>query len=128
MVCSSPVTWSATGSSSPAASADLYKRLRKTAAEETRLRKINFLKKILCFPSYSVKYVLVMVTEVHVKHGETFKLTRSAYEINADSVSGSFFLHLALLRHTSRPSRCFQGAANQELTFFTQEDKLRALL
>lgn len=91
MVCSSPVTWSATGSSSPAAGADLYKRLRKTAAEETRLRKINFLKKILCFPSYSVKYVLVMVTEVHVKHGETFKLTRSAYEINADSVSGSFF-------------------------------------
>lgn len=68
MVCSSPVTWSATGSSSPAAGADLYKRLRKTAAEETRLRKINFLKKILCFPSYSVKYVLVMVTEVHVKH------------------------------------------------------------
>lgn len=46
MVCSSPVTWSATGSSSPAAGADLYKRLRKTAAEETRLRKMNFLKKI----------------------------------------------------------------------------------
>lgn len=89
MVCSSPVTWSATGSSSPAAGADLYKRLRKTAAEETRLRKMNFLKKILCLPSYSVKYVLVMVTEVHVKHGETFKLTRSAYEINADSVSGT---------------------------------------
>lgn len=91
MVCSSPVTWSAIGSSSPAAAAGLYKRLRKTAAEETRLRKMNFMKKMLCFPSYSVIYVLVTVTEVHVKHCETFKLTRSAYEINADSVSGSFF-------------------------------------
>lgn len=30
-----------------------------------------------------------MVTEVRVEHGETFKLTRSAYEINADSVSAT---------------------------------------